>query len=130
MTHPMPLRRLGHEVVLALIAVVAIGAASVLGQLATYPTLVAWYANLENPWFTLPSWVFGPVWTGLYALMAFALWRVLRAPGHFAGRRFAVVLFGLMPRGPGCSLGPTRDDQHHPAAAHHSGHHCSIHPCR
>lgn len=95
MTHPMSRHRFGRELVLALIAVVAVGTASVLGQLATYPNLVPWYANLEKPWFTPPSWVFGPVWTALYALMAFALWRVLRAPGHFAGRHFAVVLFGL-----------------------------------
>lgn len=95
MTHQMPKRAFGLDVGLALIAVVAVSAASVLGQLATYPNLVPWYANLAKPWFTPPRWVFGPVWTALYALMAFALWRVLRAPGHFAGRRIAVVLFGL-----------------------------------
>jgi tryptophan-rich sensory protein len=91
----MPRRRFGRELVLALIAMVAVGAASVLGQLATYPNLVPWYANLAKPWFTPPSWVFGPIWTALYALMAFALWRVLRATGHLAGRRIAIVLFGL-----------------------------------
>jgi len=95
MTQPMPCRRFGRELVLALIAVIAVGAASMLGQLATYPNLAPWYANLAKPWFTPPSWVFGPVWTALYALMAFALWRVLRAPDHVAGRRLAIVLFGL-----------------------------------
>lgn len=95
MTQPMPNRGFDRELVLALIAVVAVGAASILGQLATYPNLVPWYANLEKPWFTPPSWVFGPVWTALYALMGFALWRVLRAPGRLQGRRIAVVLFGL-----------------------------------
>jgi tryptophan-rich sensory protein len=90
----MQRHRFSRELVLALIAVIAVGAASVLGQLATYPNLIPWYANLSKPWFTPPSWVFGPVWTALYVLMAFALWQVLRAPSNATRRRLAVLLFG------------------------------------
>lgn len=36
----------------------------------------AWYAALRKPWFTPPPWLFGPVWTLLYALMAVAAWRI------------------------------------------------------
>ena len=35
-----------------------------------------WYAELEKPAWTPPSWVFGPVWTTLYILMAVAAWMV------------------------------------------------------
>jgi tryptophan-rich sensory protein len=40
----------------------------------------AWYAGLERPSFDPPGWVFGPVWTVLYVLIAIAGWRVWRSP--------------------------------------------------
>jgi tryptophan-rich sensory protein len=77
-------------------AALAIGAAagtSILGQIATYPNLAPWYAGLAKPSFNPPNWVFAPVWTSLYVLMAFALWRVLRVRGGSEERRWAIVLF-------------------------------------
>ena len=37
-----------------------------------------WYADADKPFFTPPDWVFGPVWTVLYAAMALAAWRLSR----------------------------------------------------
>lgn len=39
----------------------------------------AWYDQLEKPAFTPPDWVFGPVWTTLYVLIAISGARVWRA---------------------------------------------------
>jgi translocator protein len=39
-----------------------------------------WYRRLRTPWFQPPSWVFAPVWTGLYGLIAASGYRVWRAP--------------------------------------------------
>ena len=74
------------------LAIITVIVASTLGQLATFPNLAPWYAGLVKPWFNPPNWVFGPVWSALYALMAFALWRILRLPSSQA-RRIALALF-------------------------------------
>jgi tryptophan-rich sensory protein len=41
----------------------------------------AYYARLRQPSWAPPGWLFGPVWTLLYALMGIAAWLVARTPG-------------------------------------------------
>lgn len=52
----------------------------------------AWYAALNKPSFNPPAWIFGPVWSLLYTLMALAAWIVWKR-GGFAAHRRALVLY-------------------------------------
>jgi tryptophan-rich sensory protein len=64
---------------------------SLLGGLATAPALAEWYPALRKPPWTPPGWVFGPVWTLLYPVIAVAGWLAWRE-----GRaRFGPLLYLL-----------------------------------
>lgn len=52
--------------------------AGIIGVVFTTPSIPVWYAGLLKPTLNPPSWVFGPVWTILYALMGaslFLIWK-------------------------------------------------------
>jgi benzodiazapine receptor len=52
----------------------------------------SFYGQLAQPAWAPPSWVFGPVWTVLYVLMAVAAWLVWRS-GGFRQNRLALGFF-------------------------------------
>lgn len=61
-----------------IIAIVVSESAGIIGSIFTIPSISSWYAGLIKPDFAPPNWVFGPVWTTLFALMGiatFLIWR-------------------------------------------------------
>ncbi len=65
-----------------------------LGAIATTPEIEGWYATLEKPSWNPPGYVFGPVWTTLYLMMAVAAWLVWR-PAGFKTATLPLVLFAV-----------------------------------
>jgi tryptophan-rich sensory protein len=53
----------------------------------------AFYAQLSQPSWAPPAWLFGPVWSVLYVMIGVAAWLVWRKHG-FSGATAALCLYG------------------------------------
>lgn len=62
-----------------------------IGATITATTVRTWYPTLHKPPFNPPDWVFAPVWTTLYVLMAIAGWRVWRRARLEVTRKALIV---------------------------------------
>ena len=71
---------------LLLFLLLVVGGGLVIGWVTTPDE---WYDNLAKPAFNPPGWVFGPVWTTLYVMIAIAGWRIWRQ--HVPGWPMAVA---------------------------------------
>lgn len=105
------------SLVLAVLVVEIVGGS---GAVFTAQGLSGWYGSLSRPAIAPPSWVFGPVWTTLFALLGVAVWLVWRAAPerprattvavavfavHFlANLAWSAVFFGLRAIGPGLGV--------------------------
>ena len=63
-----------------------------VGGTFTAAEIPGWYRTLVRPSIATPNWVFGPVWTALYAMMAVAAWRAWIAPASSL-RTAGLILF-------------------------------------
>jgi tryptophan-rich sensory protein len=72
-----------------------------LGAAITATSVGNWYQTLAKPFFNPPDWIFAPVWTSLFIMMAIAGWRVWRK----AGQRHQSKVFMLYAVQLGLNLG-------------------------
>lgn len=48
----------------------------IVGSAFTASAIPNWYANLTKPFFNPPNWLFGPVWSVLYALIGISFYLI------------------------------------------------------
>ena len=73
------------------IAIAAALAVALIGGLAT--DIGPWYRQLTKPSWQPPDWLFGPVWTTIYALVVIAGVRAWQRAGGVVQREWLIVLF-------------------------------------
>lgn len=78
---------------LLVILIVCLGAGG-LGAIATTPEIDGWFRTIAKPSWNPPDWIFGPVWTTLYVMMAISAWLVWR-PAGFKAAATPLTLFIL-----------------------------------
>lgn len=87
------------------LSIVACFVAGAIGGIATTSSVNGWYAELDKPSWNPPDWIFGPVWSVLYLMMAIAAWLVWKnstleksrfALGWFAFHLLLNVLWSVL----------------------------------
>lgn len=86
-----------------LLSIIVCLSAGLIGSLFTVAAIPTWYAALIKPSFSPPNWIFAPVWTTLYILMAVAMYLVWQKKGTLklflihlvVNAGWSVVFFGL-----------------------------------
>ncbi|MBI4177254.1 MAG: tryptophan-rich sensory protein [Candidatus Aenigmarchaeota archaeon] len=69
--------------------------AGLIGSIFTISAIGTWYKDLNKPDFSPPDWIFGPVWTILYALMGISAYLVFSRGWKNKKVRNAINTFGI-----------------------------------
>ena len=101
-----------NGLIIAILLPIVVGG---LGGIVTGSSVKTWYPTLNKPSWNPPAWLFGPVWTALYAMMGLASWRVWRRQSPASRRAlgwygvqlglnslWSILFFGM--RQPGLAL--------------------------
>jgi translocator protein len=93
-SHRRPIARTGSSLPALLASLLVTGGAAAAAAMASR-TSAEFYAQLDKPTWAPPAWLFGPVWSVLYLLMAIAVWRVWRSGDAGRGRAVGFYLLQL-----------------------------------
>jgi len=86
----MPLRSLPAKIILCIIVMEILGG---LGAFLTSSSIPSWYSTLTRPPGTPPNWLFGPVWTTLYAMIGISFALVWHRSPESIGKTKPTSLF-------------------------------------
>lgn len=76
----------------AIVGCQLVGLLSTPFTIASIPT---WYATLNKPFFSPPNWIFGPVWTVLYALIGISFFLIWEKGFKKKQAKKAGIFFGI-----------------------------------
>lgn len=77
-----------------LISILIALSAGFIGSFFTTPSIASWYAFINKPSFSPPNWLFAPVWTLLYILMAIAAFLIWQKRDNLQTKP-ALMFYGI-----------------------------------
>ena len=80
------------------ISIIICESVGIIGSFFTFSSVSNWFPTLVKPWFSPPSWLFGPVWTILYFLMGLSLYIVWNKTETISKQKYKkqfFILFGI-----------------------------------
>jgi len=81
------------------ISIIICESVGIIGSFFTFSSVSNWFPTLVKPWFSPPSWLFGPVWTMLYFLMGLSLYIIWNSKAEILSKqkykRQFFILFGI-----------------------------------
>lgn len=83
------------DIIKLVISIVICQLAGVIGSFFTTPAIATWYADLVKPSFSLPNWIFAPVWITLFMLMGISLSFVWREGARRPQVKLALIVFSI-----------------------------------
>lgn len=78
-----------------ILSIIVCELAGIIGSIFTISAIPTWYATLVKPALNPPSWIFGPVWTTLYALMGIAAFLIWKQGWERQDVKKALSVFGI-----------------------------------
>lgn len=75
------------------IAIIVSELAGIIGSVFTTSSIDGWYSGIVKPALNPPAWIFGPVWTTLYALMGIAAFLVWKKGWNRRDVKIALAIF-------------------------------------
>ena len=66
----------------------------VISGITTADNINTWFIYLNKPFFNPPNYLFGPVWTTLYILMGYSLYRILNQP-QTTSKKKALIIYSI-----------------------------------
>lgn len=87
------MKQLKEIITLILFIIVILGVGFVIGAI-TSENIPNWFMHLDSPFFAPPNWIFAPVWTVIYIMIAISGWIIFKE-GQLKDKAFIVYSIQL-----------------------------------
>jgi benzodiazapine receptor len=80
------------------ISIIVCESVGIIGSFFTFSSVTNWFPMLVKPWFSPPSWLFGPVWIIMYFLMGLSLYIIWNSKAELSKQKYRkqfFILFGI-----------------------------------